>query len=323
MTSDRSAWERWLRHPQKTFLRKAVFQVHLWTGIGLGLYIIMISVTGSVLVYRNELNVAATPAPIVSTDPGPRLSDAELSAAVVRLYPDYKIQRIARARDLDQAVGVWLYRDADAKARLFDPRSGADVGPWKPWGLAVVDWIASLHDNLFAGAVGRTLNLFGAIATVLLAVTGLTIWWPGVARWRRSLVLRRGVGWKRFVWDLHGVIGFWSFAFILVFGLSGIYLCAPEQIQAFADWLEPLTDDNIGRRFVDSALYWLAYLHFGRIQGIGIPCSGPGLCDQATKAVWALFGLAPAATFVTGTIMWWNRVLRPWLERSTKSRTRS
>ena len=32
----------------------------LWTGIGLGLYIIMISVTGSVLVYRDELNVAAT-----------------------------------------------------------------------------------------------------------------------------------------------------------------------------------------------------------------------------------------------------------------------
>jgi uncharacterized iron-regulated membrane protein len=56
-------------------------------------------------------------------------------------------------------------------------------------------------------------------------------------------------------------------------------------------------------------------LHFGRIQGIGIPCSGPGLCDQATKAVWALFGLAPAAMVVTGAIMWWNRVLRPPLTR--------
>jgi uncharacterized iron-regulated membrane protein len=67
MSIDRSsAWQRWVRHPQSTALRKAVFQVHLWTGIGLGLYIIMISVTGSVLVYRNELNVAVTPSPIVS-----------------------------------------------------------------------------------------------------------------------------------------------------------------------------------------------------------------------------------------------------------------
>ena len=29
-----------------------------------------------------------------------------------------------------------------------------------------------------------------------------------------------------------------------------------------------------------------------------------------TKVIWALFGLAPAAMFVTGTIMWWNRVIR-------------
>jgi uncharacterized iron-regulated membrane protein len=321
MTSDQSgAWQRWLRHPQKTLLRKAVFQVHLWTGIGLGLYIIMISVTGSVLVYRNELNLATARVPIVSKSSAPRLDDSELKAAVARVYPGYQIQRIARARDLDEAVGVWMQHGDDSKVRMFDPRSGADVGPWKPFGLAVVDWIAELHDNLFAGPVGRTLNLFGAIATVLLAVTGLTIWWPGVERWRRSLVLRRGVGWKRFVWDLHGVIGFWSFAFILVFGVSGIYLCAPEQIQAFADWLEPLTETNSSGRFVDGVLYWVAYLHFGRIQGIGIPCAGPGFCDQATKAVWALFGLAPAATFVTGTIMWWNRVLRPWLEGSSKSR---
>ena len=104
------------------------------------------------------------------------------------------------------------------------------------------------------------------IATVLLAVTGLTIWWPGVERWRRSLVLRRGVGWKRFVWDLHGVIGFWSSAFILVFGLSGIYLCAPEQIQAFADWLEPLTDANSGGRFVD-----------------GQRCTGSRICTSAAS----------------------------------------
>ena len=63
-------------------------------------------------------------------------------------------------------------------------------------------------------------------------------------------------------------------------------------------------------RISDQIIYWLAILHFGRINGIRFPCSGPGLCDQTTKAIWALFGLAPAAMFVTGAIMWWNRVLR-------------
>ena len=95
------------------------------------------------------------------------------------------------------------------------------------------------------------------------------------------------MGWRRFTWQLHGVFGFWSFAFLLVLAASGMYLCFPDQFAALADWLEPPTDANAGTRFVDSALYWLAYLHFGRINGIGIPCHGPGLCDQTTKAVWA------------------------------------
>src|SRR5947209_5797570 len=56
-------WQRWVRQPQKMWLRRALFQVHLWTGIGVGLYILMISVTGSVLVYQNELYTAATPEP--------------------------------------------------------------------------------------------------------------------------------------------------------------------------------------------------------------------------------------------------------------------
>jgi uncharacterized iron-regulated membrane protein len=106
------------------------------------------------------------------------------------------------------------------------------------------------------------------------------------------------------------VLGFWLLGVILLFALSGVYLGNPEVFQNFADRLQPPTDANAGVRLVDSIIYWLAYLHFGRINGIGIPCHGPGLCDQTTKFVWALAGLAPAFMFVTGAVMWWNRAVR-------------
>ena len=76
-------------------------------------------------------------------------------------------------------------------------------------------------------------------------------------------------------------------------------------------------DANVDGRFVDQFAYWLAYLHVGRVNGIGLPCHGPGLCDQATKFVWAFFGLAPAGLFVTGAIMWWNRVVRKKLRQTS------
>jgi hypothetical protein len=103
----------------------------------------------------------------------------------------------------------------------------------------------------------------------------------------------------------------------VVFAVSGLYLCIPDTFHALADRLDPPAGGNEGFRFVDSFLAGLAYSHFGRINGIGISCSGPGLCDQTIKAIWAVFGMAPAALFVTGMIVWWNRVLQPWRRRAS------
>jgi uncharacterized iron-regulated membrane protein len=284
--------------------------VHLWSGIALGLYILMISLTGSVLVYSNELYRAATPEAIVSTDPGPLLTDAQLAEAARRLYPGHLVVRITRARNPDQAVDVSLRRGDEIKHRQFDARSGRDLGDSVPTAIWLVSKLIDLHDNLLAGPTGRKVNGVGALAMLAVTMTGLVIWWPGVKTWRRSLTLQRGAGWKRFNWHLHSMIGFWSLGFMLVFFISGAYLSFPQVFQDLADHLEPPTAANAGLRIGDRLIYWLAFLHFGRVNGIGIPCSGPGLCDQTTKAIWALFGCAPAVMFVTGAIMWWNRVLR-------------
>ena len=159
-------------------------------------------------------------------------------------FPEFRIER---AVTIDEATGVWL-----------------------------VSKLIELHADLLAGPSGRKVNGIGALAVLLSVITGLLIWWPGIKNWRRSLILRRGGGWRVFNWDLHGVIGFWGFGFSVVFAVSGLYLCFPEGFHALADRLDPPADGSFGVRFVDKLLSWLAYSHFGRINGIGIPCSGPG-----------------------------------------------
>jgi uncharacterized iron-regulated membrane protein len=304
-SSPPNVWQRWIQQPQQIWLRRALFQVHLWSGIGIGLYVLMISLTGSVLVYTNELYVAATPKPIISTSSQPRLTDEQLKEAARQTYPGYQVVGLGRARNLDQAVDVSLQRGDEAKVRLFDPRTGKDLGESVPPGIRAVSKLLDLHDNLLAGRTGRKVNGVAAIAVIVLTITGLVIWWPGIKTWRRSLTLHRGVGWKRVIWDLHSMLGFWTVGFILVFAISGVYLSIPQPFENLAERLAPLIGDT------DGAIYWLSILHFGRINGIGFACSGPGLCDHVTKAIWAIFGLAPAAMFATGAIMWWNRVLRP------------
>lgn len=117
------------------------------------------------------------------------------------------------------------------------------------------------------------------------------------------------------------MMDFWSFGFILLFAISGIYLANPERVPHLAGRIEPITAAHARTRSVDQVIYGLAYLHVGRINGIGLPCSGSGLCDATTKLLGAVVGLAPPSMFVTGAMTWWNRGVRQprSKERSTKA----
>lgn len=56
-----SAWQRWLHHPESVWLHRTLFQIHLWLGMIAGLYLMCMSVSGSMIVFRNELEVSADP----------------------------------------------------------------------------------------------------------------------------------------------------------------------------------------------------------------------------------------------------------------------
>lgn len=51
-----SGWQRWLEQPQKLWLHNAVFQTHFTVGALAGVYVGLMSVTGSIIVYRDELS---------------------------------------------------------------------------------------------------------------------------------------------------------------------------------------------------------------------------------------------------------------------------
>ena len=289
----------WLRHPQGVWLRKALFQVHLWTGLGVGLYVAVISVTGSVLVYRSELRQYFNPQPRVVDIAGPRLSEDGLIEATQRVFPDRAVEVWTNPDEPTHAVTMSVRRGGGPREQLFfDPYTGEYLGHAMPAGWRLTTWMLDLHDNLLAGETGRSVNGVGAALLALLSVTGALIWWSGSQSWRRSLIIDSRANWRRLTWSLHSAFGFWTLLFIFMWGCTGIYLAFPEPFAAVVDYLEPFDPENFDPRVGDRVLYWFAYLHFGRFGG------------WSTKLLWALVGFVPPAMFATGALMWWNRVIR-------------
>jgi len=295
-----SAWQKWMKRPQTIWLRRLLFQVHLWTGIGLGLYVLLMSVTGSAVVFRRELMRSLALEPRVVVGPAPRMNEDALKQIAKRAYPDYEVTRVSLRKNPDQAAEIWLERPGKKLQRLFNPYTGADLGNSLRWGFRFFLWLVDLHDNLLSGNTGRLFNAAGGIFTVILCLTGAVIWWPGAEAWRRSLSFQWKGNPKGLNWTWHSALGFWSFLFVFMWALTGIYLSIPDAFNSVVDYLEPLKAGSGSLRFGDQVLYWMAQLHFGRFAGIG------------TKIIWTAIGLTPSVLFVTGSVMWWNRVLRPW-----------
>lgn len=279
-----SSWQRWLQRPQRLWIRRAVFQVHLWVGLGIGLYVIAISISGSAIVYRPELRKRFSRR-IVVTESGSPMSVEELAQRAQRAYPAYEVDNIREGHTPGEPDDIVLEREHKRIERLFDPYTGADLGDPHLAIARAVDWLADLHDNLLAGRHGRLANGVGSCLLTLISLAGAIIWWPGIKNWRRSTTVSWKARFPRLNWDLHSAIGFWFWAFVFLWGISGIYFCFPGVFGP------PATD--LGASF----LSLMAQLHVGRFNGF-------------TQALWAVVGLIPAVSAVTGALMWWNRVLR-------------
>ena len=304
----KDSWRQWLHQPSATRLRRVLFQVHAWCGIGLAVYIFVICVSGSALVYRNEMFRMASQPARVFEGPGDQLPDGELKRLAEAVHPGFRVSALTRARNPRHAVFVRLRNEDGEVQRLFDPFTGRDVGPAVPPAIRFISWLSNLHDNLLNGQTGKAVNGFGGLLLVVMAVTGAVVWWPGVRKWRYNLRFHRHVGWRRFTWELHGAVGFWTIAFVVLFGVTGAFLGLQTEATVLADLIEPPTGENIDTRMVDRVMYWLAYLHFGRFGG-RVSGYGP-TCNATFKAIWALTGLAAGMLALTGAIMWWNRVVR-------------
>src|SRR5262245_52429068 len=108
------------KQPQRVWLRKAIFQIHLWTGIATGIYVLLISISGSAIVFRNDI-YAATDSPVIIVEgTGERMTTDQISKAAERAYPGYQVIQVFEYDDNPRrAAEVRLEKGSSLENRLF------------------------------------------------------------------------------------------------------------------------------------------------------------------------------------------------------------
>jgi uncharacterized iron-regulated membrane protein len=267
----------------------------MWIALAIGIYIVVLSVSGSAVVFRREMNLWFVPRTVPSVE-GVRLTGDELMTALRLAYPEHSVVDVREPARPERPVYVSLERGAERSDRLFDPYAVKDLGSTFPPVLRATEWLVDLHDNLLAGTTGRLLNGIGGLLVTALIVTGAVIWWPGRRKVWRSMSIGRPQASRRFAWQVHNALGVWSFALLLVWAVTAVYFAFPDPFERGMDFFDD--DLNDTERPGEAFLLAMIQLHFGRFGGLPV------------RFLWFVLGLLPAVLFGTGFVLWWTRVVR-------------
>ena len=289
-----NSWQRWIQAPQTHWFRRVLFQIHLWLGIGLGLYVLLISVSGSALLLRSPFYGWFEPKTVVPTEDMPLTGEA-LDARMKEVYAGYELGFTIEGYEPTSATYIVLGKDGNFYPHYFNQYTGEDIGVANPWPIKTVEWLANVHDDLLMDRSGRTINGVGGLLLVVMSISGLVLWWQGRARWHEGLIIKRRSN-RKFMWQLHSFIGFWSLLLMFAWGLSGFQLGFPQVMNTLVDWFD---GDSTDFERPDAMLRFLRNVHFARF--------GQGAIAQWA---WIIAGLLPSVMFITGCVLWWRRVIR-------------
>jgi uncharacterized iron-regulated membrane protein len=200
--------------------------LHLGISVVFALFAAAVGVSGSALVFREEIeHVVYEPriAPGSSTVPLDTLFQAAAAVEPARRVSMFVLpERGDRTVEfILQKPGARTLKEADQMSVYVNPYTGAVEGSRRREESPIA-WLRDLHFAFFSGTAGLTFNGYVAFALVFLSATGLALWVIASPRSQRFRISLRG-SWKSVLWNLHRQGGMLSLALLIVVSLTGAY----------------------------------------------------------------------------------------------------
>jgi uncharacterized iron-regulated membrane protein len=196
--------------------RSVLFWLHLTAGVGAGVVVLIMSVTGVALTYEKQMlewadrQAWSVPPPSGSSP----------------LTPETLLARVRDARPEAAPATLTLRADPAAPATvalegngtlLVDPYTGAIIGP-PPTGLrsffrTMTGWHRWLAMEGPDRATGKAITGAANLAFLFIVLSGIYLWVPRIWTWlqfKQVLWFRGGLSSKARDFNWHNVIGIWS-----------------------------------------------------------------------------------------------------------------
>lgn len=224
--------------------KKIVRALHLWLGIPSGLLVFVIALTGCLYVFQADIQNLTQPYRKVEVCNTPILPPSVLMRAAQKALPDKALMTL-QYRTEGKALEAQFYGyEPDYFLSVF-------LNPYTGEVLHVLDnntgffsWIIRGHAYLWLPThIGQPIVSTATLIFVTILLSGIVLWFPkNVKRLKNSLWFQRKkkTNWNRKRFDLHNILGFYSFLIALAIALTGMVW----GFQWFSDFAYKATGGN-------------------------------------------------------------------------------
>lgn len=224
--------------------------LHRWSGLAMTGFLVIVGLTGSVLAFREELDVWLNPDLLtVATRDAPMLDPFVLRERAAALYPNARLDSIQLHIEPGRSFEIMIQPQIEAAAiqptvLYLDPYTGEKIGA-RTWGevsLAkenIISFLYRLHYSLALPASTGSLGGYILGITALVwsvdcivsfyltfprrrrerASSSAKSWW---SRWKPAWLIKLTAGAYRINFDIHRAFGLWTWAMLFVFAWSSV-----------------------------------------------------------------------------------------------------
>lgn len=221
--------------------KKVARVIHLWLGLASGLVVFIVSITGCIFAFEEELfhlfhrrlvyagapaHAAVLPASLLKARAQEALGSADTINAV-NVFGDpgmaYEFNVFQGSHQADD--GLFEHPGLNWKRVYVNQYTGEVNGVFDmEWEFFIT--VRAIHQNLLLDPqIGSPIVGSATIIFMVLLLSGLVLWWPqnkAAARQRFRFKWKETTRWKRRNYDLHNIPGFYVLVVGLFLGLTGI-----------------------------------------------------------------------------------------------------
>ncbi|TBW27090.1 PepSY domain-containing protein [Gramella sp. KN1008] len=222
---------------------RKLLKYHSWFGLIAGLFFILMGISGSILIFHDELdkkifsefqNEAFTEEPKLDIS----------TKLVQKKYPGWD----TRIKEWDNGQIIYDVRHGQKRRYVFtDPETGMILKDLNA-NSHFTAWLLKLHYSLHSGITGRISILVAGIVFLLSLITGTILYRKSIFKTLTFQVKIRATNKRNFYSGLHRYVGSWALIFNMVIVLTGIilaYSVAKAGLNPRKEYNGPLIDTSI------------------------------------------------------------------------------